>query len=172
MTIDGRFILAMTTRETLDTNVDGVANPVIQHDKFNKNEHFNAATTPPGVQIITDTIALVAGAKTLDLTALPKPGGGTYDATGKKLIAWFFGNRAGNTGDIVVVPGAANGYNFNAHATGRVVATKPLSANDSPGWAAGWNGKSTNVQTVAAGDTTIDVSGTGTESFDYVLVFG
>lgn len=171
MTIDGKFMLTMTTRETLASNVDGVSNPVIQHDQFNKNERFNANTTPKGTQIISDTIALVAGAKTLDLTALPMPGGGTYDATGKKLLGWFFANRAGNTVDIVAVKGAANGYNFNAHASSRAVATFPVSANDNPGWAAGWNGKATNVPAVAGGAKTIDVTGTGTESFDYCFVF-
>lgn len=172
MSIDGKFLLSMTTRETLETNVDGASNPVITHDVFNKSQRFNASTTPAGTVIIADTKALVAGAATLDLTALPGPNGATVSANGLKLLGWFFGNRAGNTADIVAVVGAATPYNFNGHANSRATATAPLSADDAPGWAGGWNGQAASIPDVAAGAKHIDVSGAGTESFDYVLIFG
>lgn len=172
MSIDGKFLLSMTMRETLETNVDGASSPRITHDKFNKSERISASTTPPGTKMVADTKALVAGAATIDLTALPGPGGGTIDATDLKLLAWFFGNRAGNTGDLTITPGAASPYNFNGSATGKVVAVKPNSADENPGWAAAWNGNNATIPDVAAGAKNIDVAGFGTESFDYVLVFG
>jgi len=150
-----------TAIETLTSSVDGITAPDVTHDKFNTVGTFSATTTIPVTEVFSDTVALVAAAKTLDFTALAGVNG-TIDATGLKLQFFLFRNPTGNSA-ITIKDGASNGYNLFGDASGQV--TIPA------GGLCQFFGADL-LQDVAAADAEIDITGTGTESFDVLLVFG
>lgn len=122
---------------------------------------------PSGTSIITsvpwrDTVALVAGAKTLDLTSLDYGDLTAKDFTGLKVQFALFKNPSGN-GTMNIKTGAANGYNiFGATASeitliggGAALFVNPEGTPD-----------------VSGSAKTIDIAGTGTESLEVILVAG
>ncbi|MBE3068863.1 MAG: hypothetical protein IMZ66_01365, partial [Planctomycetes bacterium] len=62
-----------------------------------------------GLVVLTFSRALVAGAGALDLTAIPS-GSGTYDGTGKTVVALAVTNNGANT--LTVSPAESNGYDL------------------------------------------------------------
>lgn len=151
-----------TVVETLTSQVDGVTSPDVTHDKFNEVDSLDGTTTVPVTTVFSDTVALVGGVKTLDLTSLTGVGG-SIDATGLKLQLAYFRNPSTNTVALTVDVGAANGYELFGGATGKIII--PIGGRNMFFGA-------DNLDDVAAADAEIDITGTGTESFDVVLVLG
>ncbi len=161
MSITATLLQQLTVTETLDTGVDGVGSPVVVHNALNTTATLNASSTVPGTKVSSDTVALVAGAKTIDLTALPGVGGGTIDATGLKLQAALIKNPAGN-GTLTVTKGASNGY---------AIWGSTYSVQVPPGGSI-LAYFADQLADVAAGVKTIDFAGTGTQSFSVLFVLG
>jgi hypothetical protein len=169
VTITATPRIGLTVRESLtSTEWPGASRRVLVHDAFNVAPTLNATSTPPATKVAANTAALVAGAKTLDLTAIVHEGPNTpVNGTGLKVVAFLFANPAANTHPIVIVPGASNGYNFLG-ATSKVI----LYPGDVIVWA---KQKDADTPDIAAGAKTLDVSDGGaaaTESFQYVIVMG
>lgn len=68
------------------------------------------ATTHPGLETWSETVTLVAGAATLDLTALTRTALATINMNGLRLLAVKMAALATNTQPVTMVPGASNGY--------------------------------------------------------------
>jgi len=156
----------MPITETLTDNVDGSASPVINHTSFDKTISLDAAgsgSSGPIVAAYVDEIDLVAGAFTLDLTALPQSGGGTFDGTTMKVQGFRVEYPTVNANTLLIATGASNGYDIFGGATHEILL--------SPGclFQAYWDDK---LQDISATDKTIDFTGTGTENFFLTLLVG
>lgn len=159
MSISARIQMNLTVTETLSGDALQAAANVV-HDAFNKGATLSASSAVPATNVYADEIALVAGAKSIDLTSLPALTG-TLDATGLKVQAIKFINPAGNS-DITFSEGAANGYALLGSSwslTLKAGQEAQFYLNDA-------------APDVATADRTIDVAGTGTETFKIILVVG
>lgn len=161
MSVTAKLLQQLTVTETLDTGVDAVESPVVVHNAFNVSQTLNASSTVPATKVASDTAALVAGAKTIDLTALPGVGGGTVDGTGLKLQAVLIKNPAGN-GTLTVTKGASNGY---------ALWGSTYSVQVPPGGSV-LAYFADQLADVSGSAKNIDVAGTGTQSFSYSFLLG
>lgn len=78
---------------------------------INTQMTLNASSTPPASKDSEGTIAMTAGAATIDLTSLPDKNGnaGAVTLTGLRLAVVKLRNKATNANPITVAKGASNG---------------------------------------------------------------
>lgn len=163
VSLNPQFLLSVV--ETLTGNVDAAESPQVTHSGFNlTGVRLNASSTPPATKVSAVTHALTAGAKTIDLTVLPGTEG-NQDCTGLKLQLLLLENPAGNAA-ITIGKGASNGYALFGTTNTVTVAAAATQA----GYLAFFFPE--GLPDVAAGAKTIDVSGTGTQEFNLILVLG
>lgn len=156
--------MKVKSEETLDVGIDAVStDPKQTHEYGDSNLTLNASSIPVVSQTWSDTVALAAGVKTLDLAALV-PGNGslpTIDMTGEKVQAVYIKNTGTNA--MVFAPGGTNPYDLFGSASDRIT----LKA----GGAHMWRGNE-HLEDVDATHKTIDVAGTGSEEFEILLASG
>lgn len=112
-TVSAAYELKLVTTETLDLGADHVPNPEIVHNLGSIVATLNASSTVPATKASSDTIALVAGVATIDLTALTGLYGASVDFTGLKVQAVMIINPAGNNAEgMEFAVAIANGYNL------------------------------------------------------------
>jgi len=148
--------------ETLSTGVSSDnSDNMIVHDSMSSNRILNSGTTPPVTQVAQFAQGLTAGAKTIDLTALVGTNGAAVNGTGLKVQLFKVTNRVGNAA-ITLTDGASNGYELAGDAW-KVILLAGQSftfyGNDA-------------TPDVAVGAKTIDCTGTGTQTFDVIVVMG
>lgn len=167
MAVSANYSFGMLTTETLEAGIDGVATggDKIKYSAFDESGTLNASSTPPATKCSFDNIALVAAAKTIDLTALTGANGATVDLTGLKVQLLRITNLGANS--MTFSEGASNGYELLGNGWSITV---PGTAGDR---------KSTiqillpdTAPDVAAGAKNIDVAGTGTQQFELSIVAG
>lgn len=156
--------MALTGLETAAGEFVDPTNPDFTVNGLNFTDTLTAATTPPVTMQAAGTIALVAGAATLDLTSLPDYNGtaGQQDGTGLKVQRAIFHNPPTNANDVTIVQGAANAY-------GLLGAT--FSITLAPDQKAQFDLDDASPD-VASGAKNIDISGTGSQELDYHIVLG
>ncbi len=148
--------------ETLDTGVDGATAPSVTHNKFNiPSVTHNAGSPAPVTMASYRTYAMTAGALTIDLRALLGVGDESQDANGLKLQTIVIRNPSGNN-PITVTTGATNGFPLFGGTNSVVIPDDSELAFHIP----------EGLVNVSATDKDIDVSGTGTESFDVGITLG
>lgn len=155
--------MKITSVETISANVPAAAtnDKTITHSGFNKPDTtLNASSTPPVTKCSYSQPALSGGAYTINLAALTGSNGVAVDLTGLKVQAVKIKNNGANP--MTFTEGASNGYALLG--TTFLFTVQPgqeimLLGNDA-------------TPDVAAGDRTIDVTGTGTQSFDLAVVAG
>lgn len=151
--------------ETLETQIDGAANPAVTFDDFNASYYLDGAGTG-GTPVVTKKAsfiqALTAGVATIDMTSLPATGGGTFSAAGLRLIEMLLHNPTTNAGLINFAPGAANplplfgtGNDIDIHLGARLH----------------WHSNNQGVD-ISGTVKTIDLAGTGTDVLWCLFVFG
>src|SRR5687768_8516858 len=91
---------------TLTTGVDNVDNPTVRI-AVGEVTSLTSSTTPDVENGIGSLIALSAGAKTVDLTAISDINGATTDLTGKIVRALLFHNLG--AANMTFAKGASNG---------------------------------------------------------------
>jgi len=166
MSVVATFGMDMNVRETLSQGVDGSASPVVSFTELNVGATLKSTTTPPVTTNYQDTIALVAGAYTLDLTNLIGAGGGVRDCTGLKVQLLRVSNRG--TASLTFTKGASNGY-----ALWSTTHTVTLPAYSGTGeYPTAMFFLPEGTPDVASGAKTIDFAGTGTNQFDISLAAG
>lgn len=125
---------------------------------------YNPTSDPPGKYYSAQTLALVAGAATIDLTNLPGLQA-AIDATGLKLnFLRIRGEADGSNAKLTISEGAANPYELFGAANPieyPAACTKPFTFEFDEGLA-----------DVAAGAKNIDLAGTGTDSFFIEMILG
>lgn len=126
---------------------------------------YNGSSSPPGVYYSSQVVALVAGAKTLDLTALLGGLQGVIDATGKKLqVLRIRGEADGTNAALTISEGAANPYELFGAANPIV-----YPAGCTKAWTFEFDDK---LADVAAGAKNISLAGTGTDSYFIEIILG
>lgn len=165
MSVTCSYRINATVVETLSTNVQGSVSPQVTHSKFDRALQLDGdgtGGTAPITQGKGFTFTLSGGALTIDLTSLPATGGGTFSATGLRLIVAHLECPATNAGAINIAPGASNGYYFLG------------SGNDFTIPIGGLMSVYTNNQGIDIDGThkTLDLSGTGADILNAILCFG
>lgn len=152
----------LTITETLQLALANAGKENVVFDGHNTVLVMNATTTPPALQHATFQAALTAGAATIDLTALPGTQG-TVVGTGQKVRACFFRNPATNANPITIKFGAANPYLLLGAAWSMVL---------TPGQFVGPIYLKDGAPAIDATHKNIDLSGTGAQALDCVIVLG
>lgn len=162
MSVEVRFVSQTTIVETSEGEFVSASDNTITVDGMNTVENLDSTTTPPVTKHSAFALALSGGAATIDLTSLPDDDGvaAAVDFTGLKVQVAKFANPVGNAA-MTITLGASNGH--------------PLFTADGIVLQGGeeWTFKGYDAGTdVAAGDATWDVTGTGTEELNVLLVAG
>lgn len=164
--VSAEYQLKCEVRETLALGLDKADDPSFVHSLDSPGSTLNASSTPPATKVFSDTVALVAGTKTLDLTALAGPASTSIDFTGLKVQIIAFRCPTGNTLPILVQKGAANAYNLLGadNASAETLEVLPgdgllLYRHDT-------------LEDVDATHKDIKFTGNGTETIDVILVAG
>ncbi len=147
----------VTTRETLASGVPDVANPTLSASGYNKNFTLNATSTPAATKKVSFLLTLTAGAATIDLSTQTDAGG---VAIGYGLRVQVIRIVNLGTHAMTFAEGGSNGL---ALACGSIVVP-----------AGGYDQKFLNdaAPDMAAGDRTLDVTGTGSETAQITVIFG
>jgi len=156
-----RITAQMTIEDTLKGLVGG--DKAFSRPNVGSQTTYNGSSDPPGVYVSVQSLALVAAAATIDLTALAGGSQDTIDGTGKKLQALYICGAETN-GALTISEGAANPYEVFGGANPIVYpagCTKP--------WLFQFDDL---LDDVSAGDCEIDLAGTGTDVFTIAIVLG
>ncbi len=152
----------VSVKETVALGLDNVTDPRIIHEIAPLlAAKLTSSTTPAVTKIWSDNVALTAGAKTLDLEALVNDNLPNVDFVGLKVQLLVLSNPAGNN-IITITSGASNGYDLGGA---------------SSSWALGPGEQmilllNEGSPDVAAADSELDFAGTGSETFDILMVAG
>jgi hypothetical protein len=160
MSVVTTYSLSVNTTETLDTDVDAATTPTIAHTGFSSKGTIDANSDVPATLASFETVALVASASTIDLTALTGTNGIAVDGTGLKVQVFKITNTGTNA--MTISEGASNGYALLGAAFSFILLAGQevlLFLNES-------------APDVAGADKTIDVAGTLIETFQLSVVLG
>jgi len=161
MTVSVAVTLSVKTTETLTSNVPAASarGNAITHDGFDTTLALNASSTPPATVCAYFTKALSSGTATIDLTALTGTQG-TVDGTGLKVQSLIFKNAAAN--QVTISKGATNGYSiFGASGSVVVPAGSTLAMTFAD-----------TLADISSTVKTLDLAGTGSQSFSVGIVMG
>ena len=159
-----------TVTETLSTSVPAADTPTVTHAGFNHWATLNASSTVPATTVVALTPTLIAGAVTIDLTSLTGTNGSSVDLTGLKVQQILFNNgttssgtlSAGTNAVVTIDAGATNGLDIFG-STGQV--------DVPPGGSIQMLFQDT-LADVSASVKNIDLSGTGTDAYEMIIVAG
>lgn len=145
----------ITATEVLTDDTLSLTARTVQHTLFDES-----ATPSPATMFSGDVYALSTGAKTLDLRAIYTVGGAVGDGNGLKVQGFYFKNLGANA--MTIVGGASNGYLIFG-ASGSVVVQ--------PGGSICINHLDASAD-IDGTHKTIDVSGTGSQTFEAAFILG
>jgi hypothetical protein len=153
--------------ETVAQSLDLAVDEKITHETDQTTRGtLNASTTPAVSQVFSDSINLVAGEATLDLTSLTGPAGVTVNFDGLKVQLALFVCPSTNTAPILIQNGAANAYNLLGKDNASSETHEVLSG--------GFMGLGHNdrAEDVDATHKNVKFTGEGTETIEVILVAG
>lgn len=158
MSVSCTYQFGMSVTETLTSGVEGSANPVLEFSAYNRSATLNASSTPPITKHVQTLLTLSTGALTINLAALTGINGLTVDGTGLRVQMIRVKNLGANA--MTFAGGASNGIDL---ACGTFVVpsggiTQMFFNDASPD--------------IASGDRTIDVTGTGAQTFEFSILMG
>lgn len=156
------YVSNMTVVETLTTNVPAASTPSVTHNGFNTTQNLNSGTTPPVTQVAAFIQLLSAGAATIDLTALTGTNGSSVSGSGLKIQAIKVIALGTNANPVTLKFGASNPYNLMGSAW-----QVALSAGEEFLFFG-----NNAAPTIGGSAKTIDLSGTGTQGVDVIIVMG
>ena len=163
MAVNVNYVAHVTVTETIDTTVPAVdaGRDKIVHNGFDSSATHNASTTVPATQVAAFTQSLSSGTAIIDFTSLTSTKGTTVNGTGLKVQFLKVKNKAGN-GTLKIDVGAINGLDlFGAGFEITLSAGQEvlLFGNDA-------------TPDVGASDLAIDLTGTGSEQSEWMVVLG
>lgn len=151
----------VTTTETLSTGVPAAnSQRPLLHNGFDTSVTLDATTTPDETATNYSTVTLSGGAATINLASLTGVNGAAQDLTGKKIRWLKLKNTGSNT--VTISKGASNGYT----GFGSAFSLEIKGGGEVLIYCAG------NGVAVASGDRTLDLVGTGTDSFSLAIGAG
>lgn len=158
------FYAKLLVTETIDVGIDGVTNQDHTLEISGLSGSLTPSTTPAVTKVWKDQGALVAGAATIDLTALARDNLPNIDLTDLKVQIFAIKNNSTTYG-LTVDIGAANPYDLFGDANGQVTIGK-----DS-GFVLFYSPE--GLENVDATHCEIDLSSTDTTcSYDVIIVAG
>lgn len=110
MTVSAQYDLKLIVTETPALALDLAANPDIIHQITGLAGTLNASTSVTAGKVISDQVALSAGALTIDLTNYVRTTLAAVDFTGLKVKLWIFYADSTNASTVTIAGGASNGY--------------------------------------------------------------
>lgn len=149
---------------TISSGVDNATSPNVRL-AVGEITSLTSTTTPDCENIVCPLLTLTAGAYTIDLTALPDINGATTTLTGKKVRALFFHNLS-SSNNMTFAKGASNGLDSLSGSWSMVLLPGEKRCIDLSDVSTG------SIADISASIKTIDVSGTGTDTFDFGVVVG
>lgn len=161
--IQAKYSMKCSVVEEITTGVAGAASAKrqITYDNFDVGGTLLPDGSVPVSKVVATTKALTTGALTLDFTSITGANNLAQDMTGLRLQLLMIANPTGN-GSMNFAEGASdgyealgNGFDFTLLAGQRIL----FYGNEA-------------TPEVASGAKTIDVAGTGSQSFQLVAVFG
>jgi hypothetical protein len=161
-TVSAAIQAYLTVTQVLGTPAGSLSDATVIHSLFNQTVDLNAGTDPAVTKTAAFEFALAQGVGTINLAALVGTNGATVDGTGLKVQGVLLVNPATNDNDITIVPGAANGIDLMG-------ASSSITLH--PGGFCLYYGAD-GTPDIASGDRTLDVSGTGSQVLDVILVMG
>ena len=160
MSVSAQVTMKCRVTETLsDTSLASNGTDVV-HDAYGLATTIKADSAVPATKVAAGIQTLTAGALTMDLTALTGTNGAAVTALGLKLQVWLLKNLGAAV--MTFSEGASNGY----AALGASFSFKLLQNQMAQFYLAD------AAPDVASGDRTIDVAGTGSQTFQNVMVLG
>lgn len=162
MSISTIYQSAVTTVETLSVVSADSAKSKITHAKWDSSVTLDGTTTPVASQFVAFTQALTSGAATVDLTSLAVAPFSTKSLSGLKVQVIKFVAHADNANPITITFGAANPYQGLGTAFNITLSAGQEMTFYGDGAA----------QSVASGHKNLDLSGTGSQSLDIIIVAG
>jgi hypothetical protein len=160
MAISAEIRVQATVTETL-TGDDLVANTQIVHSGYDVSRTYSGTTTPDITKCSFQTVAMTAGAATIDMTALLLNGVAvTLSGLEPRVIRATA--LTGNAGNITIAKGASNGYDGMGAA---------FSVTLEPGQSFMFEGTTTG-NAVGGANKTLDLSGTLTDGVRFTTVAG
>jgi len=166
MSVSVRYQNILDVTETITTSYDlagdAVVSPVHKIDAPGGTR--NAGSTPAAVDGWSDRRALVVGADQIDLAALVGAAGLAKSALTYKLQNIRIRPLTSNSNPITFAPAAVEGYHLFGDADGQLTLYPGMDVNID------CNGKLAAI--VNDTNDKIDVTGTGTEGYDIILVWG
>jgi len=151
----------VTTTETLATGVPAAssARPLL-HNGFDTSVTLDSTTTPDETATNYSTVTLSGSAATVDLTSLTGVNGASVSLSGKK-IRWIK-IKNGGSNPVTVSKGASNGYT----GFGASFSLEIKGGGEATIYCAG------NGVAVSGSVKTLDLAGTGTDSFSLAIGAG
>lgn len=153
------IVIDINAKEKLTNTV--LEDNFITH-RINISKMLTSATTPDGELVYSVTQALTAGSATIDLKSISNTEGTTITTEAKKVRAFAAKATSDNANPLTLTVGASNGYTMLG-AGWKVI----LSASDTFAVYLG-----DNAPAISDSVKTIDLSGTGSQSVDIVIIFG
>lgn len=150
------------TTEVIGNNTGDTtaANRTIIHDQYDVSETLDGTTTPAVTQVAGFLMTLVAGAKTIDLTALVSTNGATLSGSGLKVQLLRIKNLGANA--MTIKGGAANGHDMFGSTDGIVIQPGGILHIKT-------NGGGTSID---ATHKNWDVTGTTTQTAQFTILLG
>lgn len=164
--VSARYALELEVTEVLALGLDNVTDPSFVHSLGSPNGTLSATSTPPVSKVFSDTLALVAGTKTLDLTSLAGPAGTTVDFTGLKVQQIALRCPTSNTLPILVQKGDANAYNMLGADNASAETIEVLPGDDI------LINRRDTLEDVDGTHSDVKFTGNGTEGISVILVAG
>ena len=163
MAIDRVVITApVSVKETVALDRDYSPNPQILHQiTLPTPLLLDGTTSPPATKIYADKLALTGGAKTINLRSLANGNLPDFTFLNLKVQVFVFSCPISNTGVITMTPGT-NDYDMGGASMSLACSpggTIVLLFDD-------------NSPTVVDNDKHLDFAGTGSETFDLLIVAG
>lgn len=162
MAITTTFASTLSTVETIAQNTSSAAETLrkVTHNQFDEAFTLNASSSVPATACAFFVQALTTGAATINLAALVGTNSGVIDGTGLKIQAFRVKNLGG--ADLVVEPGASNGYAWAGASD--VITVKPnchvlIFCNET-------------APDIASGARTIDLTGSSSQTSEWSIIMG
>lgn len=162
MAVTAAYTLSCNVTEELADAFLAASQRNVLHNGLSFTGSLNSSTQIPATKVVSGSLALTAGAGTLDLRALTGTNGGAVDLNGLKIQLLLVRAKAANANAITLGEGAANGYELLGN--GWTVTLQPGQALYLFG--------NEQAPDVAAAARTIDLAGTGTQGVDFIVVAG
>ena len=160
MSVTATIASSMPTIETLTDGAISTSNNTVTFNAYDESNALTSGTTPPITKCAFFLGTLSTGALSINLAALSGANGATVDGTGLKVQAFRVKNLGANTMTFTV--GASNGYDLAG--AGFSVA---LAQNQ---WFMFYGNDA--APDIASGDRTLDVAGTGSQTFECSILMG